>query len=177
MNRGASCPAASELAATNPSSAIPSLDVVCQGSPYEMGFSQGSALRSKIEGTLRSLRNLEAFLLEKPAGCSFELFRGQAEERARTVWTALHKDYPEMSRRLDGLAEGSTLGRGPLWLLNALLRREMMLRIVLIGVILGVWLEGKSQFSNTYPMILPLFSTDVISIEVPFTLMRSPIPT
>lgn len=98
----------------------PSVEVVCDGSSYEMGFAQGSALRSEIHGSLRSLRSLEAFLLEKPAGCPFGLFRWQAERKARRVWAALDRDYPEISRRLEGVVDGSELGRGPVYLLNVL---------------------------------------------------------
>lgn len=105
---------------TSPSRGAPSVDVVCRGSPHEMGFEQGLALRTQIRGALASLRDLEAFRLESPAWLPFPLFRRLAERRVRKAWSGLGKDHDGMSRKLDGLVAGSGLSRGSVWLLNAL---------------------------------------------------------
>ena len=62
------------------------MEVVCQGSPYDMGLLQGSALRSKIAGTLHCLRELEVFRLAKPAWLPFTAFRCHAERKVQRLW-------------------------------------------------------------------------------------------
>lgn len=52
------------------------VDVVCQGSPTEMGLAQGIALQSKIRAARQdTLAKLEAFRLQQPRGLPYLTYR------------------------------------------------------------------------------------------------------
>ena len=51
------------------------LEVVCSGSPREMGLAQGAALREKVWAAREALERLEAFRLEQPCWLPFSVFR------------------------------------------------------------------------------------------------------
>ena len=120
MSAPAGAAARSGSAPSHTSTTTPSLEVVCEGSSYEMGLAQGSALREKIAGTLRSLPALEALQLEKPSWLPFRAFRLVAERKVGRLWAPLRGQHPAEFERLDGLAAGSGAEPRTLWFMNAL---------------------------------------------------------
>jgi hypothetical protein len=98
------------------------VDVICRGTPWEMGFAQGSAFRVKVAQAREDLlRRLEAFRLQQPSWMPFWLYRLLAEYKgSRFLAEPLAHDFPDMSQRLKGLAKGSGAGLRAIHLFNAL---------------------------------------------------------
>jgi len=97
------------------------VEVVCEGSPREMGYSQGAGLREKIETACRTLTELEAFRLKQPWWMPYPLYYKLAQRRARQfLQHALSDSFTHASQRLAGISEGSAFGLDTLSLLNAL---------------------------------------------------------
>jgi len=97
------------------------IEAICQGSPYEMGRSQGISLRGKIHAAHSSLGDLEAFRQQRPWWLPFPLYRRLAEGRAeRLLADPLMRCYPEFSQRLLGLADGAGVNPSVPYLFNAL---------------------------------------------------------
>ena len=61
----------------------PVIDVVCAGTPFEMGREQGTKLRGRILAALDSVAELEAFRLQQPRWMPFVVFRRLAEHKAK----------------------------------------------------------------------------------------------
>jgi hypothetical protein len=86
-----------------------------------MGRTQGTELRQKIFGTQQSLRNLEAFRLERPGWLPYPLFLKLAERKAEKLLVpALRRSNPAMLSRMEGIAEGAGLPLGSVCLMNAM---------------------------------------------------------
>lgn len=97
------------------------IEVVCRGSPYEMGRAQGNALRAKIHAAHAALRELEAFRQQQPWWLPYPLYHRLARGRAgRLLAEPLTRCYPEFSQRLMGLAEGAGVQPSVPYLFNAL---------------------------------------------------------
>jgi len=97
------------------------VEVVCQGGPREMGIAQGQGARAKIHAARQVLAKLEAFRLRQPRWLPYHLYRWLAARKASMVLAApLARDYPAMSERLAGIAEGARLGLKQIMLFNAL---------------------------------------------------------
>lgn len=97
------------------------LDVVCDGSPKEMGLAQGAGMRDKIHASREALVRLEAFRLQQPWWLPYRLYRRLAEQKAsRLLADSLARDYPAMSQRLSGIAEGAHLGIKTIYLFNGM---------------------------------------------------------
>lgn len=95
--------------------------VRCEGDPREMGAAQGAGAKAKILAARDALARLEAFRLQQPWWLPYPLYRRIAEGKAAKFLTAaLDRDYPAMSQRITGLAEGSGLSRNALALFNAI---------------------------------------------------------
>src|SRR3989442_6841025 len=99
----------------------PMIDVVCQGTSFEMGRAQGAALRSKILAARKALRALEAFRKQQPWWLPFPVYRWLAGRKARQFLAhPLRHHYPEFDQRLTGLAAGARVKPSTLYLFNAL---------------------------------------------------------
>jgi hypothetical protein len=154
------------------------VDVVCQGNPYQMGLIQGQGLRDKIRASRGALAELEAFRLEQPRWLPFAAFRHLAERRAaRLMAQALAREHPEMHQRLTGIAAGSGVRLGPLYLLNAL---ESFLSSVEgrtvrpgLGACSAVAVRG-SRSATGEPMIARNF--DYLPLVQPFYVLRDSRP-
>ena len=97
------------------------LEVVCLGSPREMGHTQGVALARKIHAVCQDLANLEAFRLQQPWWLPYSAYRWLAGQRAwRFLDRPLARDYPAMHQRLAGIAEGAGISLKSVSLCNAL---------------------------------------------------------
>jgi hypothetical protein len=97
------------------------LDVVCQGSPRQMGLSQGTALRERIQAALATLPEMEAFQLLRPRWLPMRLYRRLAEAKAqRYLRHALLGDDESNAERLAGIADGAGVSRREIGLLNVL---------------------------------------------------------
>ena len=97
------------------------VEVICQGSPKEMGLAQGAGVENKIHAALGDLAKLEAFRLRQPWWLPYRIFRWVSGQRAwRFLAGPLRRDYPAMSQRLSGIAEGAGVGLKAVYLLNAL---------------------------------------------------------
>lgn len=98
------------------------IEVRCCGSPKEMGLAQGAALQSKIRSAHQDvLRKLEAFRLQQPRWLPYQAYRWLTEQKAwRFLAGPLSRDYPAMSQRLSGIAEGAGVGLKAIYLLNSL---------------------------------------------------------
>lgn len=97
------------------------VDVVCAGSPREMGLAQGECLRERIVAARDSLSRLEAFRLLQPRWMPYRVFRRLAQRKAGRFLSEALRGPPAVYRqRLAGIAEGANLRPGALCLLNAL---------------------------------------------------------
>ncbi len=97
------------------------IEVVCRGSPAEMGRTQGAALRDKIRGAREALRSLEAFRLRQPRWLPYPVYRALAGRKARRFLAGpLAREQPQFSQRLAGLAAGAGVALDSLYLLNAM---------------------------------------------------------
>ena len=95
-------------------------DLVCSGSPWELGFAQGKAFASRIRAARRDLSRLELFRLSQPWWLPYGVYRGLAERRARRLLERpLRRDHPRGAERLSGIAAGAGLTLDSLILLNA----------------------------------------------------------
>ncbi len=98
---------------------VPVLDVVCVGTPYEMGRAQGAALRKKIQGGRRDLKLLEAFRNEQPRWMPYPLFLSYAERKvAALIGPEITSAFPQMCERIRGIAEGAGISLKALFLLD-----------------------------------------------------------
>lgn len=146
--------------------------VICQGTPYEMGRSQGIALREKIHAAHAALSDLEAFRQQQPWWLPFPLYRRLAQRRAsRLLADPLKRYYPEFSQRLLGLADGASVNPGMPYLFNAL---EPLLSYIggstaCPGACSAVALRG-SRSARSEPMIGRNF--DYLPLVQPFYTMR-----
>jgi hypothetical protein len=106
----------------SPTSASNVIVSVCAGTPAEMGFAQGSALKEKIRhARVDVLTGLEAFRLQQPRWMPFWAYRWCAEWKASHFLAGpLLRDCPEMSQRMVGIARGSGLNLKSIHLFNAL---------------------------------------------------------
>jgi hypothetical protein len=97
------------------------VEVVCHGTPGEMGRAQGAALRGKIAGARQALSDLESFRLRQPRWLPYRAYRWLAERRAeRFLAGALCREEPALGERLRGLAEGAGVSGKVIALFNAL---------------------------------------------------------
>ena len=60
----------------------PIRELTCQGSPFEMGMTQGEVFREEVRGSLETVARLEAVRLMKPAYLPHRLFVRIAEHKA-----------------------------------------------------------------------------------------------
>ena len=105
----------------NPYPPNPVVEVVCSGTPFEMGLAQGSALKTKIHAARDVLAKLEAFRLKQPWWLPFSCYLWLSERRAtRFLELPVNRDYPEMKDRLLGIAQGAGVSPGRIHLFNAL---------------------------------------------------------
>lgn len=98
------------------------VDVVCEGSPFDMGLAQGTALRAKIhDARSNMLSSLESFRLAQPRWMPYPVYRWLAERKSdRFLADSVVGSFLAMDRRLDGIAAGAGLARSAISLFNAL---------------------------------------------------------
>ena len=96
------------------------VEVICQGSPTDMGLAQGVGAKNKVHGALHALTKLEAFRLQQPLWLPYRVYRWLAEQQASRFLAGLAHDYPAMCQRLAGIAEGAGVGIKSIHLINAL---------------------------------------------------------
>jgi acyl-CoA:6-aminopenicillanic acid acyl transferase len=97
------------------------VDVVCEGSPFEMGVAQGMAFRAKIRAARAMLASLEAFRLAQPSWLPYRCYRWLAERKAQPLLlSALKQQGASMAERLAGIAVGARMSRSAIALFNAL---------------------------------------------------------
>src|SRR5262249_31977816 len=100
---------------------VPTLDVVCQGAPAEMGRAQGAALADRIRAAGAALSQIEAFRARRPWWLPYPLYRHLAGRKARRLLAdVLARQCPGVGQRFLGLADGAGMGPGQLYLFNAL---------------------------------------------------------
>ena len=149
------------------------IQAICQGGPYEMGRSQGIALRGKIHAAHSSApADLAAFRHQRPWWLPFPLYRRLAASRAgRLLVDPLKQYYPDFSQRLLGLADGAGLNPSVPYLFNAL---EPLLSYIggstaCPGACSAVAVRGRRS-ARGEPMIGRNF--DYIPLVQPFYTMR-----
>ncbi len=97
------------------------VNVICAGSPREMGLAQGVGAARKVRGAHQVLTQLEAFRLQQPRWLPYRVYRWHAEQHARRLLAGpFARDYPAMRQCLAGIAEGAGVGLNAIYLLNAL---------------------------------------------------------
>jgi predicted choloylglycine hydrolase len=97
------------------------IEVICQGDPKEMGVAQGRMAKQQIQAARQQLAKLEAFRLRQPRYLPYQLYRWLAENKAaRLLAGPLARDYPDMTERLAGIAEGAGQRPAAILLFNAL---------------------------------------------------------
>jgi isopenicillin-N N-acyltransferase-like protein len=106
----------------------PQLDVICSGTPYEMGHAQGAAMREQIQQARLSLRRLDAFRMEQPRWMPYPIFLNFAERKvAGLVRPGVASAFPQAHERLQGIAEGAGVSQKTLYLFNGL--ESLMARV------------------------------------------------
>lgn len=154
------------------------IDVVCPGSPREMGLAQGAGLRHKIAASRKALFELEAFRQAQPRWLPYAGFRWLAERKAgRHMAGALAKEHSEMHQRLVGVAEGAGVQPNSLYLLNVL---ESLLSTVEgryvrpgLGACSAVAVRGRRSATGE-PVIARNF--DYLPLVQPFYVLRDSRP-
>src|SRR5438034_1576518 len=97
------------------------IEVVTEGSPFEMGSAQGESLRQKIHSSPDVLAQLYGFRMLQPPWMPYALYRWISENRAtRFLEDSLKRDFPEAHLRMKGISEQSQIRMGLLYLLHAL---------------------------------------------------------
>lgn len=152
------------------------VEVICGGTPYDMGLAQGVGVKAKIHGVRRALAKLEAFRLQQPRWLPYGMYRWLAEGKAARLLAApLARDHPGIRERLAGIAEGSGTSSRGILLLNAL---EPVLSsaggcTACPGACSAVAVRGRRSATGE-PMIARNF--DYLSLVQPFYLMRDSRP-
>lgn len=95
------------------------IDVVCKGSPREMGLAQGQGLRTRIFQARDILARLEAFRQQQPAWMPYRLYRWLAEKKSAGYLNRSLQNH-ELQERLAGIADGSGVGLPAISLFNAI---------------------------------------------------------
>ena len=158
----------------------PTLDVFCGGSPRDMGFAQGEALRETIAVAYDSLRELEAFQLMRPWWLPFAAFRRAASRKAAGQFREpLAKDCPEMVQRLLGMADGARITPEALYLMNGLEAylcnmSDCLSAAAVASACSAVAMRG-SRSADGMPVIARNF--DYLPLIQPFYSLRSCQPT
>ena len=98
----------------------PSVEIVCQGEPMEMGFAQGVGARKKIVAARQALASLEAFRLQQPRWLPYRMYRWLAGRHASRFVGGLALHCPTTRQRLEGIAQGANVGLNAICLFNAL---------------------------------------------------------
>ena len=97
------------------------VEMICEGTPREMGFSQGATARTQIHSARRALAELEAFRIQQLWWFPYRVYRWLAEQKAsRFLAAPLSHDYPAMNERLAGIAEGAGIALQGILLINDL---------------------------------------------------------
>jgi len=95
--------------------------VTCCGEPRDLGCQQGAALQTQILALRQALAQLEPFRLRQPPWLPYPAYRWLAEHKAaKHLARALPNNDPAMMARLEGIAAGAQVSRGPICLFNAL---------------------------------------------------------
>jgi hypothetical protein len=159
----------------------PKLDVICNGSPYEMGRAQGTTLAEKIRRGRHELKLLDAFRNEQPRWLPYPLFLSYAERKvAGMIGPGIAAEYPAMQERLRGIAAGAGVSLKTLLLLNgfeALMASVQGRFEVAVAAVRGacsaVAVRG-SRSSTGQPIIARNF--DYLTIVQPFYTLRESRP-
>lgn len=93
----------------NGSDQLPKINAVCQGTPWAMGHTQGTALTETIHQLRDVLSKLEAFRLKQPSWLPYRLYRKLAEKKAKRYLARALAKSPESAERMAGLAAGAGL--------------------------------------------------------------------
>lgn len=97
------------------------IEVICTGTPRDMGWAQGSMLRSKIRDAIQTCSSQESFRLDQPRWLPTAAYLWLAERKAsRMLRSPLHRDAPEMLDRLVGISQGAGVRLGTMLLANAI---------------------------------------------------------
>lgn len=95
-------------------------EIICEGSPHEMGRAQGVAAKRKIHDANQAIDALEAFQLQQPPWLPYRAYRFLAEQRAaRFLAEPLGRDHPAMMERLAGISEGAEVAPNRILFFNA----------------------------------------------------------
>lgn len=152
-------------------------DVVCSGSPWQMGRAQGAALAEAIRLARKDLAKLEPFRLTQPWWLPYGLYRGLAERRVRRVLELpLRRDHPRGAERLSGIAAGAGLSLEAAILLNsfeAFMSAAKDRCAPSPGACSAVALRG-SRTQNGEPVITRLF--DYVKLVQPYFMIRDTRP-
>jgi hypothetical protein len=157
---------------------IPAMELVCSGTPYEMGLAQGKVAGEQIGRARKCLARLDAFRLEQPWWLPYRVFRVLAESRSKTALVpTLARSAPEMLQRLQGIADGARLPLRSLCLMNAF---EALLSSIRdrttsapIGGCSAVAVRGNSSIDGE-PIIARNF--DYLPLLEPFYMLRESRP-
>jgi hypothetical protein len=157
----------------------PKLDVICPGTPYEMGFAQGVAMRERIQMARRSLRRLDAFRMEQQRWMPYPIFLTFAERKvANLIRPGVAAAFPETQQRLEGIAAGAGVSLNTLYLFNGLealmASVEGRIRIPALSAACSAVAVRGSRSANGHPMIARNF--DYLPIVQPFFALRETRP-
>lgn len=152
------------------------VEVICEGSPFEMGAAQGTALREKIHAARTMLASLEAFRLAQPRWMPYRGYRWFAEQKAgRWLASAFPRQPADMLERLAGIAVGAKLSLPAISLFSALdpLISSVSGCTACPGACSAVAVRGRRTATDE-PMIAHNF--DFLPIVQPFYVVRESRP-
>jgi hypothetical protein len=158
----------------------PKLDVICSGTPYEMGHAQGRAMQEQIHFGRHQLRRMEAFRMEQPRWMPYPIFLKFAERKvAALVQPGVAAAFPQMEVRLQGIAAGAGVSLNTLYLFNGLealmASVEGRVRIPALSAACSAIAVRGGRSANGQPMIARNF--DYLPMVQPFYALRESRPT
>lgn len=158
----------------------PKLDVICTGTPYEMGLAQGRAMRDKIHYARQQLSQLEAFRMERPRWMPYRLFVPVAERKVTSMLRpAVTAAFPEMHEKITGIAKGAGVSPNTIYFFNGLealmASVEGRIRIPALSAACSAIVVRNSRSSTGEPIIARNF--DYLPLVQPFYSLREVHPT
>ncbi|QDU94948.1 C45 family autoproteolytic acyltransferase/hydolase [Lignipirellula cremea] len=100
---------------------VPQINAIAHGESYALGYELGETLRQRIHHCFDILSSLEFFRLQQPWWMPYTAFLWSAESRAQSLLQAhVERSFPQMFERINGMAAGSGVRVGTLYLYLAL---------------------------------------------------------
>ena len=147
--------------------------VVCHGTQKQMGFQQGEACRDHIIAAVDTCTRLEQFRVDMPSWMPRWLFLMIGKMKSRMLLERpLGRDYPEMRARLHGIARGSRVGSGTIYLANAIeaILSSVGKRVAVPPMACSAIAARGRRVTSNEPILTRNF--DYLSVVQPYMILR-----